>query len=164
MAEEFQLKGLTSSQSENVLEKDEQTKQPRMPKLKTKCFKPELQATSTNNNDMNSDASFEKDNTNIFEVKSIVSFDTGVMNMTGDMAIEELQAKKMSMIERVDDGVSNWRCKLCGKTTRVGTRLNDMKKHTETHIEGASYPYKLCGKSSRSSLALKIHMSVNHRK
>ena len=39
-----------------------------------------------------------KMNIKIFEVISIVSFDTGVMNMIGDMAIEELQAKKMPMI------------------------------------------------------------------
>ena len=153
LAEEFQLKGLTGSQNETIEEKDEQTKKSRIPKLKTTYFIPEPQASATENTEHNLDEPLEKEN------KSLVPIDTRVFNTT-----ENIEAQKMSMIEKVEDGISNWRCIECGKMTKIGTQLKDMKRHTGTHLTGVSYPCNQCGKSSRSSHALTVHMSAYHRK
>ena len=53
-------------------------------------------------------------------MNSVVPFDTKVMNVSGDLTKGELEAKKMSMIERVEDGLSMWRCIVCGKTAKLG--------------------------------------------
>ena len=99
-----------------------------------------------------------------FKLNSVVPFDAGAMNASGMLTKEDLNAKLMSLIERVNDGISNLRCTVCGKTTKVGSSIQDMKRHTETHIEGASYPCNQCGKVSRSSNALKSHVTAFHRK
>ena len=40
----------------------------------------------------------------------IVPFKQGVITVAGDVTKEEMEAKKLSTIERVEDGVSNWTC------------------------------------------------------
>ena len=159
LAEELQLKGLSGNQKEAFDEKDVETTKSKIPKFKTKSVKPEPQATATENIELNIDESFAQDNTYSLAVNDPVSFDTEVMHFS-----EDLEAKKMLMIEKVEDGISNWRCIECGKTTKVGTQLKDMKRHTETHFEGFSYPCNQCGKSSRSSNALRVHVSAYHGK
>ena len=73
------------------------------------------------------------------------------MIVNDNMTKEELDAKKMSFIERVEDGISNLRCTICGKTTKVGSSIQDMKRHTETHLEGGSYPCNQCEKNRCSN-------------
>ena len=164
LAEELQLKGLTGSQSDTLDEKEETPIKSRLTKPTARTsFKHEPQ----NIVKVSIDESFdqhEKINTKCQEVSLIVPFDGGVINVAGDVTKEELEAKKMSIIERVEDGVSNWRCTVCGKTTKVGSKLQDIKRHAETHMEGASYPCNQCGKVSRSSHALQSHVTSYHRK
>ena len=159
LAEELQLKGLSGPQKEAFEERDKETTKSKITNLKTKYFQPEPQTTATENFELKNYESFAQENTNSFAVNAIVPYDTEVMNLS-----EDLEAKKMSMIEKVEDGISNWRCIECGKTTKVGTQLKDMKRHTETHFEGVSYPCNQCGKSSRSSNALRVHVSAYHGK
>ena len=80
---------------------------------------------------------------------SVVPFDIGDMIVTDIMTKEDLDARKMALIEKVEDGISNWRCTVCGKTTKVGSSIQDMKRHTETHLEGVSYPCNQCGKKQQ---------------
>ena len=160
LAEELQLKGLTGSQTVMSDEKEEPTqksKMPTPPKLEPEPY-------GSQNTQININESFDPNDTNKWHVSSVVPFDTVVMNVSGDLTKEDMDAKKMSMIERVEDGFSNWRCIVCGKTTKVGSKIQDMKRHTETHLEGFSYPCNQCGKISRSSNALQHHVSVYHRK
>ena len=165
LAEELQLNGLTGSQSEIFDEKEETSKMSKIPKpIMRKSLKLEPKLNASQNTNININESFDENDTNTWDVNSVVPFDTGVMNLSGDLAKEDLEAKKMSMIERVEDGSSNWRCTVCGKITKVGSSIQDMKRHTETHLEGASYPYNQCGKVSRSSNALKCHVTAYHRK
>ena len=82
----------------------------------------------------------------------------------GELSKEDLNAKIMSLIERVNEGISNFKCTVCGKTTKVGSRTQDMTRHIETYLEGASYPCNQCGQLSRSSNALKSHVTAFHRK
>ena len=70
------------------------------------------------------------------------------------------------MMERADDGENNWKCTVCGKAMKGRDSLVKlhMRSHIETHIEGLSYPCNECGKVSKSSNALNVHVSRNHRK
>ena len=165
LAEEFQLKGLTGSQSEHFDDKGETAKKPQ--KLKPNVIETpehELQSFTSASNDIHIDDSFDDDDTKSLKVNSLVPFHAGSMNVSGMLTKEDLNAKIMSLVERVNDGISNLRCRVCGKTTKVGSSIQDMKRHTETHLEGASYPCNQCGKVSRSSNVLKHHIAAFHRK
>ena len=107
---------------------------------------------------------FKQNKTNSLEENWVVPFDAGQIKLPQDITTEDLEAMKMSMIEKVDDGINTWRCTVCGKTTTNGSGLSDMKRHTETHFEGAAHPCSQCGKTSRSSNALQSHVSAYHRK
>ena len=164
LAEELQLKGLTTSQSEHFDEEEETTKQPQAPQ-------PTLLLTPKNEHEPHLSTSREIHNNELFDSKNTqslyhnqnVPLEYEAMNV-GDMSKEDLNAKIMSLIERVDDGISNFKCTVCGKTTKVGSRTQDMTRHIETYLEGASYPCNQCGKLSRSSNALKSHVTAFHRK
>ena len=68
----------------------------------------------------------------------------------------ELDLQINEMIEK-NGGV--WRCKICGKTT---TRHADIRKHTETHIEGMSHACDICSKIFQNRHGLKTHISNIH--
>ena len=93
------------------------------------------------------------------ESKPLVTFDTQMV-LSEDITKDKLEAKKISLMEKVEDGINSWKCTVCGKTAK--TKQN-MKSHIETHLEGLSYPCNQCGKVSRSSNALKTHVSLFHR-
>ena len=92
---------------------------------------------------------FKQNKTNSLEENWVVPFDAGQIKLPQDITTEDLEAMKMSMIEKVDDGINTWRCIVCV---------------CETHFEGAVYPCSQCGKTSRSSNALRSHVSACHRK
>ena len=106
---------------------------------------------------------FDAKNTKSSNPTPIVPFQYEDMNV-GELSKEDLNAKIMSLIERVNEGIINFKCTVCGKTTKVGSRTQDMTRHIETYLEGASYPCNQCGKLSRSSNALKSHVTAFHRK
>ena len=64
----------------------------------------------------------------------IVQFNYGVITVAGDVTNENMDAKKLSNMEKVEDGVSNWKCTVCGKKTKVGKKIKDIKRHDETHM------------------------------
>ena len=159
LAEELQLKGLTGSQSETLDEKVEPENKYEITKpTKRKNSKLELQPNAS---EMYTNESSDENSTNNWEVASVVPLVTGAMHLSGDITKEDLEARKMSMIERVEDGICSWRCRVCGKTTK---QSQDIKRHTETHLEGVAYPCNQCGKFSRSGNALQVHVSTYHRK
>ena len=165
LAEELQLKGLTGSGSATNGGTEETTKKSNNDEL-IQLQHPKLKAIS---NDVGGaetqvDELIQDNNTQNWKANCIVPFDAGLINVPQELAKEDIEAKKMSMIERVEDGISNWRCTMCGKTTKSGSPIIDIKRHTEIHFEGASYPCNRCGKVSRSSNALRRHVSSYHRK
>ena len=85
------------------------------------------------------------------------------IRVDGDSSMEDLKLKLDSMMEKVYDGVYTWKCTVCGKGTKEVARRN-MRTHTETHIEGLSYPCNQCDVVSRSSNSLNVHVSRHHRK
>ena len=67
--------------------------------------------------------------------------------------LKELDEKIESMIEKQDN---KWTCKVCGKKATQGK--SDIRNHIEgKHIEGVSHPCKHCDKTFRSR-----HSVVNH--
>ena len=101
LAEELQLKGLTGSQSEPFDEKEKHIEKPNISEPTVqKYFKNEPPNTSEYSH-TNINESFDEKDTNNSEMNSIVPFDTGVMTVFGDLTKADLDAKEMSMIERV---------------------------------------------------------------
>ena len=94
------------------------------------------------------------------------AYKVGVINHkrilhVGETTIDNLRLKLNSMMERFEDGEDKWKCVVCGK---ISSRRAHMRNHTETHIEGLSYPCNQCGKVSRTSGALQVHSFRCHRK
>ena len=82
-------------------------------------------------------------------------------NIKSPSKIVEFKDKIESMIERATGEEYKFKCNVCGKTT---TAKQIMDYHVETHIEGLSYPCKICGKCFRSSNSKNVHVSKQHRK
>ena len=129
-------------------------------KLLSSCF---LFGTFSSYED-NLNESFWERNTNGGQINSIVPIDAGGMILAEGITKEDIDIKKMSMIQRVEDGINNFKCTVCGKTTKCGSSIQGMKRHIEVHLEGASYPCNQCGKVSRSSHALQSHITSFHRR
>ena len=165
LAEELQLKGLTSSPSEYFDEKEETPKKkPHAPRPTfRKTPKNKLEPHSSPSRDLHKNELFDGNSIKSPNYNPIVPSEYEAMNV-GELSKEDLNAKIMSLIERVNDGICNFKCTVCGKTTKVGSRAQDMRRHIETHLEGASYPCNQCGKVSRSSHALESHVTALHRK
>ena len=73
-----------------------------------------------------------------------------------------MEEKLMSMMERIrEKSEFKWLCKVCDRRTK-GSKDN-MRRHVEKHIDGLSYPCLQCGKVSKSSSGLKMHMVNYHR-
>ena len=158
LAEDLQIENLASYQSETLEEKKETSE-------KSKILKPTMKDSpeheiATNSFKIDLDEVFKESKN---KSKDLSSTDSLVMSVYGDLTKEDIEAKKMSMIERVVDGISNWRCSVCGKTTIKGSKIQEMKRHTETHLEGALYPCSQCGKVSRTSNGLLVHISKHHK-
>ena len=105
------------------------------------------------------DSNTRERQTTILDAKPLVKFYTQMM-VPEEMSKEELEAKTMSLMKRVDDQIFKLKCTVCGKASK--TRQH-MKMHIETHFEGLSYACNLCWKVSRSSNTLNKHISILHR-
>ena len=154
LAEELQLKGLAGSQTEATRNLDEPTWEPPKPKQK-KILKQEREGNVPDAIYKYSEYSIEDNSTS----NAILPVDFGKVLVDSNM--EDLMTKIDSLAEKVDDGDFRWKCKVCGKLVKV---KRDMGRHIETHLEGVSHTCNQCGKVSRSSNALVMHISTYHRK
>ena len=154
LAEELQIKGLIGIQIENeepieekkVLRENHKRAETKHP-LKTK---PEAKR-------VNSENFIKEHNT---DSKPLVITESHLM-IFKNATKEEVEAKIISLLEKVGDGISNWKCTVCGKIAKI---KQNIKTHIETHLEGLSYPCNLCGKVSRTSNGLNLHISTYHNK
>ena len=156
LAEELQLKGLAGFQNDII------KKSPAFRKTKWKTPNENTRTNETidSNKDQYSDKYF---NAADMENKFMVS--EAKMVLASNVTENELALQIQTMMEKVDDGENSWRCTVCQKETRGNRAARDnMKRHIETHIEGLSYPCNLCGKISRSSSALNMHVFRHHKK
>ena len=151
LAEELQLKGLTGSDSET----NDTIKEPTVQKEKERKYQTKKDLIyASKATEVTLDTTLEE-----YQKNSKDFIDTQVV-LSEDVNKEELEAKKMSLMEKVENGIINWRCTVCGKTAKT---TQNMKTHIETHLEGLSYPCNKCGKVTRSSNSLHTHISVFHR-
>ena len=155
LAEELQLKGLTGSPSDKNETSEGQNEVPK----ESNRIQTEHLANGYTEKKVNLDTLRQEYKTNILETNQLVTFDNQIL-LSEDMTRDELEAKKISLMEKVEEGIGAWRCTVCGKTAKT---KQDIKRHIETHLEGLSYSCNQCGKVSRSSNALNTHVSTFHR-
>ena len=150
LAEELQLKGLTTSETEPktshkiVTQKSGVNTRKENSSRENNMDATEVYQVSQNKNEIEYKLGSHKQNDVVVPVKN------GRMLESAD--IEYQQTYINSMMERIPEGHNRWKCTVCGKAFRD---RKDMSRHIETHIEGMSYPCTECGKISRSSNALK---------
>ena len=162
LAEEFQLNGLAGSKESPLGTANDPYEEPMQAKPKRR-----LTPTFEKFNQSPVHGAYESSqNTNV-DNSQMVPVDAGKMLVAADTSVEDLRVKLDSMMEEHYDGEYTWKCTVCGKATKGsdnGIARRDMRRHIETHMEGLAYPCNQCGKVSRSSNALKTHITKYHRK
>ena len=93
---------------------------------------------------------------------SVVTNDQEKVSTISETNMEALQAKIDSILE--NDITGEYKCTVCGKTTKGKDAKRNIRRHIETHIEGVAHPCNQCEKVSRSSHSLEKHISRYHRK
>ena len=75
---------------------------------------------------------------------------------------DDLNQRMSELIEWTGD---NWVCTICGKiaaNTHHGKK--NLRRHTQIHMEGLSYPCNICGKEFRCKTNVDTHISQIHKK
>ena len=85
-----------------------------------------------------------------YEKNHIKSLDVSTTNLDANEAVEQLIYRNGDIFE----------CKTCGKTA---TRIGDIRKHVEVHIDGLSFKCNVCGIKFRSRMVLGNHKR-NHKR
>ena len=154
LAEELQLKGLVGEKVKNV--ENLQEKNTQIQKKEEQMFKDKEIRNKTEELAISHVGSDEDRTTRDFKSKipsSLVSENQPskpLVFLRSDL--DNWNETLDSMVEKID-GV--WTCTTCGKTSK---KKGDAKRHTETHIEGISHPCNNCGKTFRSSNALRKYI------
>ena len=159
LAEELQLKGLVGAEStedhnNKELKEDKPMKPNKCPTRSERLDNKQIKDSSFRTNetaDIKSN-SYEGSTTLV----TAEPLDKPIIALHTDL--DDLQEKLNSIVEKVD-GI--WTCNICGKTNNLNKR-NDVRRHAENHIEGVSHPCSICGKTFRSSNAIRQH-SNQHR-
>ena len=151
-AQELQLKGLTNSSSSDGndwMETETQNKnleENAVPDPDTKHFSVKSETIEKiEDNVVTVEDYYDEANSDIIE------------NYDLNNTVEDLNNTVEEMYEK-NNGV--WQCKVCKKTSKL---RGDMKRHIEVHVEGASYPCNVCGKSYRSGNSLRKHEITYHK-
>jgi hypothetical protein len=98
------------------------------------------------------------------ENHAMVTYDKDKLFVAAGTTMEDVRIKLDSLMERSDGSENTWKCTVCGKATKGSDARKNMRAHIETHMEGLTYPCNQCGKVSRSSNALNLHVSRSHKK
>ena len=150
LAEELQLKGLDKSEddpkdaAENA-PKDKPNQQECLtePIIKPeKYFEPEIKESTNIEKKVNGDK----------------------LLVPADATIEDIRIRLDNLMERGDEHEQVWMCTVCGKESKGPHSKTNLRGHIELHMEGLSYTCKVCGKISRSSRALGMHVTRKHKK
>ena len=86
------------------------------------------------------------------------------MFVAADATMEDIRIRLDDLMERGDEQEQVWRCTVCGKESKGPHSKTNLRGHIELHMEGLSYTCKECGKISRSSRALGMHVTRKHKK
>ena len=147
LAEELQLKGMAGSQEEAngaIAER-----------MKNNPIKVKRKPTKNKECDNLKNSSFEDCSVVPLEAEKIVGAKT---------TADALKVQRESMMEIIDKGECKWKCTMCGKETKGRNARKILRCHTETHMEGLSYPCNQCDKVCKSSNTLSVHLSSYHKK
>jgi len=154
VAEELQLKGLMGSGAEEEAEKIN------MPATKIKPPKPVKQKTFTQQNVKTLDKSKY-----VAKVEPTPPLErtVAVTDYTVAADLQDLDDKINSMIvfseNQIGRGEKAKACKVCGKEGN----MSQIKAHIESHhITGVSHTCNICGKTTRSKDAMRMHKRRNH--
>ena len=93
-------------------------------------------------------------------ITSVVPVDASKTSPSFDSNKEELSKRIDSMAQQNYEGDLKWKCKVCGKATRL---RSDIRRHIETHPQGISHTCNQCGKVTRSTRAHLVHKSICHK-
>ena len=161
LAEELQLRGLTgSTEEEETLEEKKEPQQKMQTSKPKKIIIPKQEHEKPYNQPEPKTTVENTDEYSKWTDTSIVPVNSDKIVVSIDPNNEELKTKLTSMMENIHDGEGNkWRCTVCGKTSKD---KNNVRRHVESHLEGVTHPCNRCGKISRSSQGLAIHMKRCH--
>ena len=156
LAEEFELRGLTSSVNPPGEDQEVKTNQI-MKNEQSSVFSPLLKVnrpTMTDIIEENEEIRSDSYKSKADSVVPINQLEKYMFSSTGN-----LNEKIYSLIEKID-GI--WTCKVCGQTP-ARNAPSEIARHAETHLEGVSHTCNQCGTFARSSHALACHVSRVHR-
>ena len=86
--------------------------------------------------------------------------DTETKETSIQQTLSEMEELDQTINSMVKKRVSGWTCKVCGK---VSVKKDNLKKHTEVHIEGIKRPCLTCGKTFKSRDSLSSHRAASHK-
>ena len=72
---------------------------------------------------------------------------------------DELKQKVLEYVGKNENG--HYMCNICGQ---IGGKLNNTKRHIETHLDRTSVSCQICGKQFIDSNSLKTHMNKIHKR
>ena len=91
--------------------------------------------------------------------KKIMAHDVKMMEKVivplGSNDVSEVENTVNQYIERCEDG--SVKCTVCGKVDVSRNKMQNLRNHIETHLEGFSFPCQLCGKTFRSRNSYNTH-------
>ena len=157
LADELQLKGLAGSQENTMDATNNQkvaTKQAKPPTKAAQKLEAYYESIDTEANESLTDTK------NGYLPLDMVTVDSTKMLVVQETSIEDLRRRIDSMMEQVHEGENKWKCTVCGKLTIFA---RDLRRHIEIHMEGLWYPCNQCGEISRSSNALKCHITRHNK-
>ena len=144
LAEELQLKGLTGNK-ENITNN-----------LKHVIPNSKLQPLAKNCQDdeqVEEHANLEDNRT---DLTAIIAAESKLSNvMKNDPDVSNINEDLDTKIQKID-GI--WTCNTCGKANK---QKCDARRHAEIHIDGVNKTCNICGKISRSSNVLSVHIHQN---
>ena len=86
-------------------------------------------------------------------------YNTEILASSIENTLSEMEELEKTIESMAEKRVSGWTCKVCEK---VSVRKDNIKKHTEVHIEGIKRPCLTCGKIFKSQDSLSVHRATSH--
>ena len=156
IAEEFKLTGLTGVEGDTKLDSENASKpyETKVTKNKIHAKKSVTSLQDESSNSIQNDSKYEQ-----ISNERAISVTFNFLDL--DEKVSKMMVKGQNMIHNGQKGlILSTQCLECGKEG-VRTQIRD---HIEAnHVQGLSIPCDVCGKTSRSRSALRMHKSSYHK-
>ena len=161
LAEDMELKGLSGV-------RETATEPVKYPEVEKTVITPmsAISSTKTNTtipiNHKGNEYETYMDTVNVFEddkgeATALLPFDSYYGR---DIKLTLSAAEKIGKIVQNINGI--WTCTVCGHVSKRNFRTH-VAEHAEIHIEGASYPCVICGRTFRSTSSCRSHYYKEHK-